>query len=245
MQIIIDTSALEKYSIKLKGLSRSAFPLAVRQTLNNAAFDMKQNSILENSRKAFINRSANFFKVNSSVDAANGFSVNTMKSAVGFISNKLKGGNNFSVDDLNQQEEGGLINKKSFIPTAKARTSNSNNRLVRANARLKSIKLINVRNVTGSSWGQRAIKSAVYGGIGSNLLITKGGNSGAVYRITSINRVGGNIKFKSTKLYSFDKNRNVHVKPHHFIEKAGLQTGKKMDSFFIKNAERQFEKALR
>lgn len=242
MQLNIDTSGIDVYSNKLKELSRSAFPVVVRESLSQAAKDMKTNTLLETSKKSFINRTSTFFKANSKFERATGFNVNSMKSKAGFYDNSLKGSpkeGNFAIKDLEDQESGGTIEKKSFIPMLGARSGGSKT-LVRANARLQKIKNV----VIASKMGRSNPK------VNFILAAHKAGKSGYFISKNTLWRVNGLNHAKSsdlnlTPLYSFKKGRSIKVKPHKFVEKAGSITMQKMDDYFIKNAERQFEKALR
>ena len=242
MQLKLDTSALDAYSKKLKGLSRSAFPVAVREALTMAAKDMKTNTLLETSRKSFVNRSATFFKANSRYEKANGFSVNSMESKAGFYDNSLKGSpkdGNFAVKDLEDQETGGSIKKKALIPMLAARTGGSKT-LVRANARLQKIKNVVIASKMGfSKASSNFIVAAHKAGKGGYFL-----SKNTLWKVNALNPTRSN-DMNLTPLYSFKKGRSVKVKAHHFVEKAGEMTMKKMDDYFIEQAKKQFEKALR
>jgi hypothetical protein len=86
--------------------------------LNKAAFDVKQNTMLKSAEASFVKRQPNFFKANSRVEMASGWDLDKMQATVGFNSSGLKGGsNNHAVEDLEQQERGGTIKSRSFIPT--------------------------------------------------------------------------------------------------------------------------------
>ncbi|KKN42121.1 hypothetical protein LCGC14_0716250, partial [marine sediment metagenome] len=71
----VNTDEVVRYSNKLEKLHRSAFPIAIRGTLNNAAFDVKQKTMPVSAEKEFVNRQPNFFKANSKVNMAKGFNV--------------------------------------------------------------------------------------------------------------------------------------------------------------------------
>ena len=245
MKFNVDTSKLVVHTNRLEKMSRSAFPVAVRGTLNDAAFDVKTRTMPASATSTFKHRQKNFFKANSKFVKADGFNINSMESNIGFYENKLQNqGHNFSIDDLNQQEEGGVIKKKSFIPQGQARKSA--NGIVRANARLSNIKKIaNRANVKGSSWAQEMIKSAVFVGVGGFLLTEQFAKArgGALFRIKSIKRVKGHTYFVAEKLYSFMKGRTIIAKPTHFMQHASMTTAAKMDDFYIKRALDQYRKA--
>ncbi len=58
----INTDASVMLVNKLEQLHRSAFPLAVRGTLNAAAFDVKMKTLDESATQNFERRSPTFFK---------------------------------------------------------------------------------------------------------------------------------------------------------------------------------------
>ncbi len=243
IQLNINTDAVVKFTAKLEKLHRSALPSAIRGTLNNAAFDLKQNTMPKSVAKNFKRREPRFFSANSKYEKASGFDVSQMKATFGFFENNISNqGSNYAVQDLEQQEYGGEIKHRNYVGLEGARKGKSRLGNIRPNARLSVIKkIINGKEAKGVNWEQRAIKSAVFAGVGGFVLMP--GRKGSVlWRIDSLKRKSGNIVFKKTKLYSFNKNRVV--KPHatHFIMNASIETQKKMDDIYIKEAQRQIEK---
>lgn len=241
MRININSDAVVQHTNRLERMHRSALPIAIRDTLNNAAFDVKQNTMPAKASTDFKNRQKNFFKANSRVDKADGFNIASMKSTVGFVEGGLKGGNNYAVKDLEQQEHGGKIDKKGFIPTLLARAGGNNMGLVKANARLSKIRnIIKAKNSPGKNKKERFVIAAAVAGKGGFVL-----SGNILFRIDTAPRSNirsGATKFKSTAVYSFKKGRSVNVRPTHFMEEASEQTQRKMDNFFIKNAERQINR---
>lgn len=240
MELNINTDAVVKFTNNLEKLHRSALPSAVRGSLNKAAFDMKQKTLLETTKSIFATRQSNFFKANSKVEPAQGFNLNTMQAIVGMISSGLKG-NNFAVKDLEAQEDGGTIDKKSFIPLSPARTGKNPNKLVRANERLSSIKkIVDAKKAQGKNDKEKFVKSVLYAGAGGAVLAKYKGKE-ILWRVNSLNKTAGG-NFKLTALYSYRPGRKVHVKASHFMEKSGLKSASKIEEFFIAEAERQFAK---
>ena len=235
-QLRINTDAVVAFTNKLEKLPRTAFPVAVRAALNAAAFDMKKNTIQSSASATFTIRKSTFFKANSRVQMASGFDINSMFSAVGFT------GKDQAIDDLEKQEHGGKINSRSFIPMAPARTGNSNNKLVRPNARLRNLKLVDASKAEGVNDKQKFVKSVFYAGIGGHVLSEFNGKS-YVWKVNSLSRTEDG-SFKLTPIYSYEKGRDVKVDSTHFMSKATEMTSKKMDDFYIKAAEFQFKKAL-
>lgn len=238
MILNINTDALQQHTKRLEMLHRSALPSAVRGALNDAVFDVKTKTMLASAKTNFTERQPNFFKANSRFENATGWNIGTMKSTVGFVEGGLKGGDNYAVKDLDQQEHGGAIGHKTFIPLEPARVGKSKSKVVRANARLASIKnIVKTRLATGKNKKERFVKSAVHAGKGGFVL-----SDGILWRINSVKRKDGNTVFNKTALYSEKKGRSVNVKQTQFMEKASLKTANKLDLFYIKQAERQLRK---
>jgi hypothetical protein len=239
MEFELNTDDIMKYGQKLGDLHKSAFPSAVRATLNGAAFDVKQRSLLVSAKQNFVERQPNFFKANSKVDMATGFNVDTMKSTVGMVSLK---GNNKAVDDLEQQEHGGTIKARSFIAMKTARSGKNTNRLVQKKNRLSTISnIVNAKKSNGKSEKQRFVKSAIFAGQGGFVLSEKN----ILWRIDKLIRKDGMTRFKMTPIYNFEKGRSVKVKATHFMETAAVRSSKKMPELFRKEAEFQFSKHLK
>ena len=242
MQFNVNTTAIVKFTAKLEKLHRSAFPSAVRGTLNKMVFDVKTKTMPAVTASRFTNRKSNFFKVNSKFENAAGFDVNSMKASIGFISTNLKGSPNYAVEDLEQQEFGGTIHKRSFIPMKSSRVGYSSKKPVRSNARLSHIKnLVDSKNATGKNEGQKFIKSVYHAGKGGTVLGHKGDN--ILWRVNSLRRTKDGA-LKLTPLYNFKKGRSVSVKAEHFMEKAATLTMQKSDVFYMEEANRQFSKYL-
>lgn len=243
----INTDAIVKFTNILEGLKKSALPNAVRGSLNNAVFDVKTNTMPTKANQTFIKRSPNFFKANSSFEKASGWDISKMEARVGFTSDKLQGGNNYAVKDLEQQESGGVIGGRSFIPTDAARQGKNKNKLVRPNARLAKLmakNIVNRRDAKGANWGQQMIKSAVHVGVGGLVLTERfhAGRGGGILLIKQIKRKDGNIKLKTELLYTVKKNRKIVVKPRNFMSAAAMMSGTKIETYFIKEAQREIAK---
>jgi len=244
MKLNINNNAVVKYSRDLQKLHRSGLPSAVRGALNKAAYDVKTKTMPKQASKQFVNRQPNFFKANSKFENATGFNISTMKSKVGFVSTGLKGDNNFAVNDLEQQENGGVIGGKSFIPLVTARKGGKNT-LVKPNARLSKIKnVVNARNSRGKNQKEKFIKAAIEAGKGGYVI---GGKKQILFRVDSFqsNKKTRKTKLKATPLYKFRRNGKVKVKSTSFMETASLKTAEKMEHFYIQEAKRQIDKLMR
>ncbi len=236
MQINVNNDAVVKHTAKLESLRKSALPNAIRGTLNDAAFDVKQKTMPTQAKDKFINRSPNFFKANSRVEKAVGFDVNTMKSVVGFIDTGLRGENNFSVKDLEQQEHSGTIKGKSFIPLDTARQGQSHNQLVKPANRLSRITNIVVANRLSGTKRQQFRKAIIKAGAGGYVLGGDIKGEDILWRVDSIDTSGTN-RFSLTPLYDFRKARSVRVDQTSFMRIASVDSAEKMNKFFIAQAE--------
>ena len=241
----INTNELVKHSARLERLRKSALPSAVRGTLNDLAFDVKQRTMPAHANTTFIKRSPNFFKANSRVEMATGNQINSMRSSVGFFSNNLRSdkGNpadNYAVKDLEQQEHGGKIAGKSFIPLDTARTGGHAS-LVKPANRLTRIlpqnKLVIARNLSGGSKKEKFIKAIFKAGAGGYVLGSNVMGENLLWRVESLWDDNGKKRFRLTPLYSYSKKRKVAVKETSFMREASLDTTKRVDSFYIKQAE--------
>lgn len=261
MNIKLDTTDLKKFSQQLKSLSKTAMPVAVRQTLNDAAYDVKENSMPKKAGATFKKRQPNFFIANSKVVQATGLKVDLMSSEVGFFSNSLKGNNNRAVKDLEQQEKGGSIDKKDFIPETGARSGETNLGLVKPNRRLRKLPRLTDKVAMTSNYGffkgkMKRLKSKKQSFIRAAFLAkkrfggfvlgnkNKNGNR-TLSIISSITSNGDSVEIKRTALYNVRNNRKVKVDATKFMERASYESGLKMNEMFIKNAQARFIKHLK
>lgn len=242
MILNINSDAAVKYTNKLEKLHKSALPNAIRATLNSAAFDVKQKTMPAKADAEFVNRQPNFFKANSRVEMAKGWDVNSMKATVGFTEQGLKGGNNYAVKDLEQQEHGGTIKGKSFIPTDEAR-GGSNARPVRPGNRLSSInKIINATNKKGDL--RKHFLAAAYK-VGPGGYVIGGLSKKILWRIDSIGRKSnGRLKLSMKPIYSFKENRSIRVKATGFMREASLLSADKMERFYAIEASKQVKRLM-
>jgi hypothetical protein len=236
MKLDINTNAAVKFANTLEKIHKSALPLAVRGTLNKAVFDVKKNTMPAHAKAIFEQRSPNFFKANSRFENATGTNVNQMKATVGFVENNLKGGNNYAVQDLEEQERGGRIGHRSFVPLKRARIGNSKSKNVRANYRLSKIKrIVDARKISGRNKAAKFVHAMAIAGKDGFVL-----NGNTLFKVNSLKRKGSG--FSTTPIYSFKKARKVSVKRTGFMEKSSIESAKKMQYFFADEAKRQISK---
>lgn len=242
MRININSDAAVVFTNKLEKMAKSALPNAVRGTLNNAAFDVKKMTMPAEADKNFVHRKPTFFKANSKVDMAKGWDISAMQSAVGFVG---KNKPDQAVEDLEQQEHGGAIKGRAFIPLAAARVSKSWLKNVRAGNRISVVKanIIDAENATGANDAQKFTKSAIHAGKGGLVIGTKRNNGNRiVFKINSTKRVGKNTVVNSTPVFSVRKGRAAKPKATHFMQTATEKSAMKLERFYGEQAKRQVDR---
>ena len=238
--ITIDTREIEKLAWQLTNIHRAALPNAVRDTLNDLAFDVKKRTLSESVVSAFDNlRNPALFKKYSGVLKAQGWEIQKMQSTVGMMPQE---GATKVVNRLEEQEEGGTL-KSDYIPTNIARVGGLHKGKVLKNrwkgniTRFAHIPYGNrqelIRQVTG--WG---IKS---GGKGKGAAILYGNTLFEVKGFKRFRKTNS-IELHFDRIYTYKKNRQVRIKPTHFVRNAALETGVRVQEFFNKNAEKQLAK---
>jgi hypothetical protein len=245
----IDTRELQQYAAGLMSLGRSAAPVAIAQTLNSAAFDVKQRTMPAESARDFTHRNKNFFRAASTVEKAKGLDVEKMSATVGFDASKANASKQ-AVSDLTQQESGGSISGRSFMPLDGARASGDIKKAVRPNARLQQLKFIDARSAKGKSYKQKFVAAAMTAGVGGNVLGKDRAGKGIVWRIDALHIIKGpegwHPEFKLTPIYSYKKGRSTKdIAATHFMETASEASAQRMPVFFEKHARTKFEQHLK
>jgi len=241
--ININTDAVVAYTNRLEKLHRSDLPIAIRNALTKAALLTKKESLLKTTRDTFVNRNKTFFKAKSRFLPAKGFNIDGMKATIGMSDLRINS-NDHAVRNLEEQEHGGTIGGRSFIPTDDARVGKSRNKNVAPRNRLNKIGLKNVLRVgrsVGKNRDQRFVKTVILAkrrfGARAYVLTNK-----ILFRVDSVS-TGGSLKFKLTRLYSFKRARSVRVKPTNFMFRSAKIQANKMDIFYKIEAEKRIKKA--
>ena len=215
MKLDVNTGSAIQLTAKLEKLHKSAFPNAVRNTLNDVAFETKK-LIPKKAEGNFTIRQKNLFKRMSLVEKAQGWNVNGMVSKVG-----LDGSKGSLSDGLEKQETGGNLKGRKLIAHRMGRVSNSSAKKVKSKNQFK-----NIGNI-GTS--KRRVKGSKY------FRIDKG-SKGTVFE-----KVGKRI----TPIYNYRSNPITKLKKQPFIEPSAKESIKQMEMLYKKNAEFQFKKHLK
>lgn len=216
MKLEVNTKATQNLTIKLQQMHRSAFPSAVRNTLNDAAFEAKK-LVPNKASQEFTIRQKGFINRFTKIEKAKGFDVNAMNSKIGISKDvdKVSKG-------LATQETGGNIKSRKLIPHDMGRVSGSYAKKLKSKNQFSKMGNIGTR--------QKRVKGAKY------ILIKNNGGKGTVFEVKNK---------KLTPIYSYRPTRISHVKARPFINPSAVDASKKMDFFYKKNAEFQFKKYMK
>ena len=247
----VNTDAVISFTAKLERLNRQGFPNAVRSTLSDGAFEMKKKNILFSAKKNMTVRSPSFFKKFTGVDKAKGYEINSMKAKVGFINtDKDPKKGQKAIVGMEHNEVGGSDSTGAMY-LGKTRHNNSLRRKVRLNARYDKKNLarghqFSVRN-SKNRGGQSTVMAlmASYEEQKPVFIRPKSGIAYVVKVLSAFNMKEGKREFKLEFLMRSRKKKTAHAKATHFNKEAAIKTSKQMDVFYVKNAEREFNKALK
>lgn len=218
---------MKKYERKLGELHRSAFPNAIRATLNDAAFEMKKNNLHTSAARNFkYTRSKTFFKRFSAVNKAKGWKINEMYSEVGMLDMGQKSAKT-AIDNMHLHETGGNV-KKGAIYLKGSRTSKNFGKLVRKVNYLKK-----ENHVKSGNYVKKAFVA-----LKENKLMKQGDY------LIKVNKITKGKKLRINTSFIAKERENTRISPNKFISKAAEVTQRKIRSNFQKNAEYQIQKRL-
>lgn len=227
--ININRKELMGFVKTLEKLHKSALPIAVRSSLNDAAFAMmkKTPTIFE---KNFIVRKKTFLRSSSTVNkCANTFNISEMKAEYGIIRKKSTAATN-----LEKQEFGGNIGKRDYIPFKEARVSRNAAKIISKKYHLKNVKPQKNKNIFKNS---ELIKTAFAIGQGGFIQYDN-----VIFEIRTLKKP---FFMKLIPLYSVKKGRSVKIKRKPFILPAAEMISKRMPIYFKNQAEKQFQKYIK
>lgn len=243
----INNKEVKLFTNKLREMHRSALPLAVRGTLNDLAFDVKQKTLPQNFKKQFVIRNKSFLKSQSGVQKADGWDINKMQSEVGIKPNSR---GSEAAKELKLQEFGG--NKLKPLVYMRQARGNSNKRMVKASNYYNQFKKVRGEPTVGRykkpGYGRRSrksnfIASAIIAHRLGQLLIWDSKSGQTVFLIENIYLGAGNIvKVKAKSIADFEDKRVLNLKSRPFLLPASNMSQSKIEYFFVKNAKKRFEK---
>lgn len=241
----INTQACVVLVNKLEQLHKSAFPLAVRGTLNAAAFDVKMRTLDESATKNFVRRSPTFFKRFSGVNRATGWNIDTMRSEVGMTA-EGGGANELSartaVANMEVQDEGGKITDGLEYLSA-SRSGGDPNRLVVGSKRWKKTNVIR-GNFTKSGTTKSRVIAAAYMALKEKKLQAVVIKGRKFYRqVTAISKTKkGKIKITSKLIYAVRNSNQKPISATHFSREAAERTIPRIPMYFNVEAQKQIDR---
>ncbi len=244
----VNTDAAIELTAKLEKLHRSAFPSAVRNTLNDAALKTK-SLVPKVAAQKFTTRQKTFFRSFSTVDRAKGFDLKSMRATVGINGAKSKGKK--VAEGLEKQEFGGSIQGRKLIPMDNSRTSGSHSKGVAKANKFGTNRgsTAKKRMSTGKgSRGSRFISKIMAAKKAGNKVVTiiGGGGRGTMYRILNSKRLAsGKSKLTIRAIYHYRNTKTSRVTPKPFMEPSAKLASRKMNEMYRDNAEFQFKKHLK
>jgi hypothetical protein len=240
MILDVNTNANIILTAKLERLNRSAFPSAVRSTLNDAAFEMKKKNILESAKLNMTVRNPAFFRKYTGVKRASGFSVKGMYSEVGFSPiNELK--SRKALEGMESNEVGGADNDGAMY-VGKTRGSRG---LVKRSERFKKGNL--ATGYKNAKKGKSNMMRLVSSKMENKPVFINTKNGRFLVKVNSISsgRKDKKVDIKLDFLMRHRKKHTAHARATHFNKEAAIRTSKQMEGFYNKNATFQFNKVLR
>lgn len=240
----VNTAGIIHLTDRLERLNRSAFPSAVRSTLSDAAFEMKQKNILESAKRNLTVRNKTVFKKFTGVERAKfNRNIESMQATVGFVpKDGVKGS---KVPDGMEANEVGGVDTKGWMYNNDSRISKDKTRLVRRNSRYKKSNILNVRRARSIAT-KKALDFFGYAYESFNQkkafhLRTKKGL--VLAQATSFKDDSSGIpSVKLEFLMRSRKDFNAKAKATHFVKEGAIKTQKQIEGFYQKNAEFQFQK---
>lgn len=244
----VNTQACVVLVNKLEQLHKSAFPLAVRGTLNAAAFDVKTRTLDESATQNFIRRSTTFFKRFSGVNRATGWNIESMRAEVGMTA---EGGGatelaaRTAVANMEVQEEGGKITDGLEYLSASRISGNADN-LVSASKRWKKTNVVR-GNFSKKGTTKSRMIAAAFVALNEKKLQVVMINGRKFYRqVTAISKTAkGKIKIRSKLIYAVRNGNQKPITATHFSREAAERTIPRIPEFFIKEGQRQIDRIMR
>jgi hypothetical protein len=241
--ITVDAKGILELASSLTEVHRAAFPNAVRFSLNDLAFDVKKNTLMPSIHNTDMTiRSESFFRKYSGVEKATGWDISAMQSQVGMMPSLGAGTADKAVERLKEQEGGGTL-KHSFVPLENVRSGQTRRGRVRRKNQMSNILIFRKVDAGDKQGFIRAITATGIekGGTGKGIAVLYGK---VLYEVVGFKRDRklNKIYLHVNRLYAYEENRQVNLRPKKFVEHAALLSIPKFQEIFNVNAERQLAK---
>lgn len=245
-QLDVNTNANIILTARLERLKKSAFPSAVRATLNDAAFEMKKINILDSAKRNMTVRNPTVFKKFTGVKRASGFNISSMYSEVGFI--PKDGISGHKVPEGMEKNEVGGVDSGGAMYLGKTRTSNSLKKRVRRASRFDKSKIARTgRSSSIKSKKESFMSKALASLYEDKPVLIKSSKGSFLVKVTSISsgREDRKLDIKMDFLMRGRRKNPAKAKPTHFNREAAIRTSKQIEVFYNNNATFQFNKVLK
>ena len=242
----VNMDAAIALTAKLERLHRSAFPVAVRQTLNDAVY--KTTLLIPKvAQQKFITRNPTFMKSHTAKNKAKGWDVNKMRAVAGMNANK----DSEVMQGLEQQETGGVVKSRKLIPHDLGRVRGSHGSKLSSVNKFDGISIHDATSAYRFGRKKRASKFAAAAFSaqkrGTRYFLLKKGGKGTVFKLKkplSSSLKKRKLKLKFVPVYTYRNTKKSFVPKTPFVSVSAQYAAKKLPSYYKKNAEYQFKRAL-
>jgi hypothetical protein len=243
----VNSSELISMTAKLERLNKTAYPSAVKNTLNNAAFEMKKTTLLTSAKKNFNTvRSSSLYRRRGFilVNMASGFDVNRLSSTVGFSDASDPKIRNV-VEGLRKHEFGGMIDDGSRYLKDTRSGKNYQNK-VRVSNYYDKNKVVSGRSQRRGTRKSKFVARMFRSKMENKPFFMNSMKGNFLVQTKRISRdKNGNVKSRLSFLMMSRKESPVKIKKNKFVSKAGDMEARNIPTYYQQNAEFQFKKALR
>jgi len=253
----VNTDELVVLTNKLEKMHKSDLPLAIRKSLTDTAWDMKKDTLQKSASRFRDRHPGNIYRTFTRVKKAEGFNVRNMEAVMGF---KPLPRSDFA-ENQEEQNRGGTIDERTFIPMAEARGGNGQVKKKYRLSQLASKNIIDSKKVTsrkgrgGSKVNVKGKQKFIVAAIAAKkqsgndaYVISQFENGGrrTLYHVKKAKpQRGGGVDLKLTPIYNVKGKRKVSVKKTGYITEAAMNAEKLMPRNFQKAAEHRIKKAMR
>lgn len=229
-----------KLTNRLEKLHRSAFPVAVRQTLNEVAFDARTGmakAAVASGQAQRNNKS--IYNLLGRAEKAKGFDLKKMESVTGiFPRSRMEA----IAKSIVTQEKGGVVpTNRTHIPLDTARTGNNPNKPVRRKQRIGNVNY-RPKKVKKGDFARMFSEARKALNAPDNERYLE--YDGKIWQIKRILRRKKGNRIKGTPVYSKSKGRRVKVKPRPFLKPAADKAVLNMSKHYRNFAVKQFRKYI-
>lgn len=245
MRLDVNTDASIQLTAKLEKLNKSAFPSAVRNTLNQCAFDMKSKEIPNSASKNFNLKSGTKTVIKKSllVEKANGFDVKKMSSKVGFNESSSVTLNAF-IKGLEKQEKGGSFDDG--LRYLKGARGGRISGKVRSENYYDKSKVISGRSKRKGTKKSKFVARAYASKSSGKMIFMDSMKGNFLVKVKSISKdKQGRINMKLNFVMMDRKPNPSKVKATNFVREAGEKQSKQIERIYTQKAQFQFKKYLR